>query len=236
MRTWFVAIVLALCAAAPARAAWHRPVPGAVARPFTYSPEAPFQAGRHRGVDLASPPGAPVRAACTGDVATALPGLVTLRCGPWRVTHLPLASVSVRARAAVRAGEVVGRLGADPAHTGLHVGVRRAGDAFAYVDPLPFLRGTPARPPVAAAPRRGVPREGPRPPSPVAAAPPVSAPLRAPPDARVRVLAPARARDLAPWPAWAGLALVLAGAAGGGVRIGLRRRRAAAGAPVPSAP
>ena len=42
--------------------------------------------------------------------------------------------------------------------------------------------------------------------------------------------APAAVRVLAPWPAWLGLAVLLAGAVGGGVRVGLRRRRATAAA------
>ena len=40
---------------------WLRPVPGEVARPFSYAREAPFAAGAHRGVDLVAPPGTAVR-------------------------------------------------------------------------------------------------------------------------------------------------------------------------------
>ena len=40
---------------------------------------------------------------------------------------------------------------------------------------------------------------------------------------------------LAPWPAWVGLALLLVGAVGGGVRVRARRARAGAAAPLPSA-
>lgn len=280
------------------------PVPGPVARVFEYGPD-PFRAGQHRGVDLAARPGDVVRAACSGRVATARMRVVTLRCGPWRVTHLPLAAISVRAGARVRAGEPVGRLGSTPGHTGLHLGVRRATDPFGYVDPIPLIHGTrpplaparriprtgprpttprpaippaaarpaaashsaalrPAAPPVAAplpaappaaalrpappvgdalgppapaplgGPRRAAPPAGsrpaarsvaaPRPPSPVAV--PQPAPLRAAPEGRVRVFAPARARGLAPWSAWVGLSLLLLGAVGGGVRIRARRRLA----------
>ena len=63
-----VAAAALLAIAAPAHA-WLRPVPGAVARGFAYSPAAPFAAGRHRGADFAARPGEPVRAACTGRVA-----------------------------------------------------------------------------------------------------------------------------------------------------------------------
>jgi hypothetical protein len=209
-----------------------------VARPFAYGAN-PFRAGWHRGVDLAAPVGAPVRAACPGVVVTARPGVVTLRCGPWRVTHLPLGSVAVRAGASVRAGHLVGTVGAGGEHRGLHLGVRRAGDRFAYVDPLLFLTNGTRTPPTVPAPRTTrVPRTGPGssravgPPGAAAAPPPAAVP--ATPAQEVRVSAPTGARALAPWPAWAGLALLLLGALGGGVRIRARRARVARTTPVPS--
>jgi hypothetical protein len=204
-----VALVLGL-GAAPAHA-WRRPLPGPVARAFAYSPAAPFAAGQHRGADFAGSPGAVVRAACGGRVAYAGRGVVTLRCGPWRVTHLPLATLAVHAGAHVPEGARLGTLAASAEHAGLHLGVRRAGDRFAYVDPLPFLGPEiPRVGPPGAAPRRA-------PPAPVAA-PRRTAPGRS----------PARIRAVATWPVWLGLALALAGAVGGGVRIRSRARRAAA--------
>jgi hypothetical protein len=189
---------------------WRRPVPGAVARAFDYSRSAPFRAGAHRGVDLSAPPGAVVRAACSGTVATADgavgAGVVTLRCGPWRVTALPLAAVAVSRGARVPAGAPIGRVGTMPAHTGLHVGVRRAGDRFAYVDPLPLLRGEPA-PPVTAAPRSGprfvAPRAGPAPAqaAPRAGLPRPAAPHAPPAPGRPRAAAPAAPRAGLPRPA-----------------------------------
>jgi hypothetical protein len=259
--------------------AWRRPVPGAVARPFVYGAN-PFRAGWHRGVDLAAPPGSAVRAACSGVVVTARPGVVTLRCGPWRVTHLPLGSLAVAVGASVRAGRVVGTVGASGEHRGLHLGVRRAGDRFAYVDPLPFLAGHTPAPPTVPPPRTTrIPRSGPgapRPPAPVPvppsplapvpASPPVVAPasllapsplapsppaaapalppafaparvtpLHAAPSQEVRVSAPTGARALAPWPAWVGLALLLLGALGGGVRLHTRRAPASLPTTAPSA-
>jgi hypothetical protein len=213
-------------------------VPGSVSRAFAYGPD-PFRAGWHRGIDLSARPGAVVRAACAGRVSTARPGLVTLRCGPWRVTHLPVATVSVERGEVVAAGRPLGTLGAAAGHTGLHLGVRRAGERFGYVDPLQFLGGPWRRPVPPGGPRRGppVPRAGPRP-----APPPVSpradpAPrASAPVPVGVRVFVPTGVGALAPWPAWAGLALLLLGAAGGGVRIGARRRRARVRAAVRSAP
>jgi murein DD-endopeptidase MepM/ murein hydrolase activator NlpD len=302
---------------------WRRPVPGAVTRAFAYGPD-PFRRGWHRGVDLAAAPGSVVRAACTGQVVTASDGggvgagVVTLRCGPWRVTHLPLASVTVQAGARIRAGSRVGTLARSAAHAGLHLGVRRADDRFAYVDPVPFLpeaktrRGPPPALPLARRvppetvpepravprerqPRRTAPRTAPRGvPAPHAAPRALPAPRLAPrrllvreaaprprvvphaapralpaprlaprrllvrgaaprarvvphaapralpaqqvaprgqpapraPGERVRVPAGDAVRTLAPWPAWIGLALMLCGAAGGGVRMRVRVRRA----------
>jgi len=208
-----LALVLGL-GAAPAHA-WRRPLPGAVERAFAYSAARPFAAGQHRGADFTGPPGAVVRAACSGRVAYAGRGVVTLRCGAWRVTHLPLATLTVSVGARVREGARLGTLAASAEHAGLHLGVRRAGDRFAYVDPVPLLAPEIPRvgPPGVA--RRGPPRVEPR--GVVLRGPARVAPRRAPP--------PVRTRPVATWPVWLGLALALAGAAGGGITI---RRRAGA--------
>jgi len=245
------------------------PVPGPIARPFSYVRTEPFVAGRHRGTDFRAAPGATVRAACAGRVVAVRPRVVTVRCGSWRVTHLPLAPVSVRLGSTVPAGAVIGRVGRLLGHVGLHLGVRRADDRFGYVDPERFLTDRRTEPPPAA-PRR-VPRTAPptsrpapvmfpapvAPPAlapaalaPAALAPPASlapvpvgatpgsvsertsppASLPAPPGVGVRV----SSRSLAPWPAWAGLVLLLLGSAGSGVRIRRRRRRAATAVAVAS--
>ena len=141
-------------------AAWIAPVPGHVTRPFDLGAD-PFEAGRHRGADFAAPPGAPVRAACGGRVVVAgqvgaSGRVVTIRCGAWRVTALPLASVAVRPGETVREGDRIGTAARSPDHAGVHLGVRRDGDRFGYVDPLRFLGAPDTRtPPVGpAAPRR----------------------------------------------------------------------------------
>ena len=216
---------------------WLRPVPGEVARPFSYASAAPFTAGAHRGADLAARPGTPVRAACAGRVIHAGAvaghgGVVSMRCGARRVSYLPLAALTVEAGAAVRAGAPLGVVARG--HGGLHVGVRREGDPFGYEDPLTLL-SAPERPFAPAplrvrgrAPRRLAPRapapvarrsplrpDAPRAPAPVAG----RSPLR--PDApRARPSSPA------PWPVWAGLAALLSGTAGSGT-VAVRRRRLA---------
>ena len=182
------------------------PVHGEVTRGF--DPGRPFEGGRHRGVDLAAAPGTPVRAACSGPVAFAGriggAGIVTLRCGPWRVTHMPLATIAARGFA--KRGAVIGTVARSPDHAGLHLGVRRDGTRFGYVDPLLFLART-SRP------------LGPAPPPRIVRPPRRPRAVRAPRARRPGSL------PLAPWPAWAGLALVLAGA---GVRARRVRTRWAA--------
>jgi hypothetical protein len=227
------------------------PVAGPVERGFEF--RRPFEAG-HRGVDLAAAPGAPVRAACGGPVVFAgrigaSGGIVTLRCGAWRVTHMPLATIS--ARGSVRRGAVIGTVAGSREHRGLHLGVRREGVRFGYENPLRFLADSsapvplgPGRRPARPRPPRAVPpprvvrppprataRRLVRAPLRAAARRLVRAPLRA--TARRLVRAPLRAAarrlvrpppaspPFAPWPAWAGLALVLGGA---GLRFRVRRR------------
>jgi hypothetical protein len=242
-------VVLALLFADFAAAAWRPPVPGPVTRAFDLGAD-PFEAGRHRGVDLAAPPGATVRAPCAGAVAFAgsvgtSGRVVTLLCGPWRVTHMPLATIAVRAGSTVAPGAPLGTVAAARDHAGLHLGVRRDGTRFGYADPMRFLGAPdvpaipplgraprPARPPRSTPPRPHAPRPpaprsvpAPRPHAPRPPAPrPVPAPRRtvAPPPGEPRP-APAEASNrglrapFAPWPAWVGLALVLAG-------VGLRLR------------
>ncbi len=193
----------------------------------------PFAAGLHRGVDLAAPAGAPVGAPCSGRVVVAgrvgaSGRVVTVACGPWHVTVLPLASVAVRRGAHVRAGRLVGTAAGSGPHAGIHLGVRRASDRFGYVDPLRFLPRTHPWTPVA--PRGGRPRRGRAATAPAAAPAPartLAALAPAAPPAPARTLAPRlapAAPPVAPWPVWAGAALMLAGAATGGV-VRVRARR-----------
>ena len=164
-------LLFALLAGRAGAASWARPVDGGLARAFTYRDSEPFRAGRHRGVDFAARAGALVHAACAGRVAFAgrvarQGGVVSVRCGPWRVSHLPLRGLAVRTGAHVAAGDSLGRLAWHPAHAGLHLGVRRETSRWGYVDPARFFGPTAPMPPVADRPSRPgrPPRLGPAPP------------------------------------------------------------------------
>jgi murein DD-endopeptidase MepM/ murein hydrolase activator NlpD len=208
--------------------AWLTPVPGHVTRPFDLGAD-PFQAGHHRGADFAAPPGTPVRAVCDGRVAVAARvgtngRVVTIRCGPWRVTALPLATVAVRPDERVRAGDRIGTAGShSPDHAGLHLGVRRATDRFGYVDPLRFLTEPATRTPPVGPGRPARPADPGSLTQPEPAARPAPEGARAP---RVRGAPVADSSPIAPWPVWAGLGLALAGAFGAVAVKRPRSRRA----------
>jgi hypothetical protein len=206
------------------------PVPGEIVRPFDYGAD-PFAPGQHRGIDLSASPGEPVQAACSGRLVAAGRvagrGVVSISCRGRRVSHLPLERIAVEAGATVRRGARVGTVAAG--HPGLHLGVRKEGDPFGYIDPTPLLLRMEAPPslPLLPAPRRGrrVPLRPPPPtPAPAHAREPRPAPARHP--APVRRPAPARRPALAPWPAYVGLGLVAAGCITGGVSRRRRRRGA----------
>lgn len=161
-------------------------------RPFAYS-GSPFRPGLHRGIHLQAARGEPVHAPCSGRITYAGGFGLTLRCGAYAITTL---SVKPRVHAGddVRAGAVMAK-----AEGTVHLGVRRAGDPFGYIDPEPLLRRPAPRAPLA--PVRSVPTQ-PRP----------------------RLRPPVPSAPLAPWPAWAGFALVLA-AVGPRARVVVSRRR-----------
>lgn len=192
--------------ASPQHDRWRRPLPGAVVGSFTFDPAAPYVRGRRRGIDVVGRSGDAVRAVCSGRVTHAgrVPAWgrgVTLRCGPLVATELGLADVAVRRGDVVVRGGRVGGLGPRGV---LRLGARRAGERQGYVDPERLLSdGRPWGPaPVAPSVRRRFVRPAPRPrPAPVGG----------------------RHAQRVPWPAWLGLALVLAGA--GGLSTGVRRRR-----------
>jgi hypothetical protein len=223
-------LIAAFPSPAPALATpWHWPLHGPVQERFAYKPTTPFARGQHRGITIAGPAGAPVRAACAGRVsfAGALPRRraagVTVHCGAWTATYLRLASVAVRRGEAIAVGDRLGRLGS----RGLHLGARRTGRRWDYVDPLTLLAGDPgAHPaPLVRAPHR---RIGPRPlgaparPSPS----PNPVPLPLPLPLRWSAPAAAAARPAVPLVAWLGLALLAGALPALGLRRHRRRRRA----------
>lgn len=109
-------------------------------------PPGPYAPG-HRGVDLAAPPGTPVRAVASGRVSfagrVAGKGVVAVELAgtgdpPLRTTYEPVRA-SARKGEEVRAGEVIGTVEPTGSHCTapcLHWGLR---DADAYLNPLALL-------------------------------------------------------------------------------------------------
>ncbi|MBF4623967.1 M23 family metallopeptidase [Clavibacter sp. VKM Ac-2872] len=124
-----------------ARWAWPVDPPHAITRPFQ-APTTAYGPG-HRGIDIAAPPGAAVRAPADGTVSFA--GFVvdrpavSIRHADGLVSSLEPVVPAVAAGDVVVAGQVVGTLAAEPRHEpdgGLHLGARLHGD---YVDPALLL-------------------------------------------------------------------------------------------------
>lgn len=135
-------VVLALPAPAAGEGGYAPPVDGSIVDAFR-PPSTPYGPG-NRGVDFATAPGEPVRAAGDGEVVFAgSVGLsrhvVVLHPDGLRTSYSFLASVSVRRGDEVRRGDTVGIAAAR-----VHFGVR-AGDDL-YLDPSLLLDGRP--PPV----------------------------------------------------------------------------------------
>jgi hypothetical protein len=213
--------------AAAAAQRWRMPLTsGTVVGAFSFERAAPYARGQRRGIDLRGVPGARVVAACAGVVAYAgrVPGWgrgVSLRCGGLVATELGLASALVARGARLWPGATVGRLGRSGL---LRLGARRAGRRQGYVDPLNLLGRDKRFAPPAVAPRSG-PAAGPS----SRATPPIalvaSRRTVAAEIAHATVSAAPHTAALS-WPAWAGLALLVAGVGGGGaVRWPRHRRR-----------
>lgn len=252
-RSVFVVVLigLALLMFRPTLAAaegWRWPVRGEVLERFEYGSD-PFAAGQHRGVDIAAPLGTPVRSACSGQVRFAgragdAGRVVSVVCGGLTATYLHLDSIAVRRGEAVGAGDWLGRVGrsgrprrADP-H--LHLGARRIGERFGYVDPLALLVETSGVPGVPGAPVVPVARPGRPQPIPALRGPaglgpaPAPAPVAAPSPRRrpsgVRAT-PAPVGAQLPWTVWAGVALLALALPLPALRHRGARRRAAPSSP-----
>ena len=144
-------VLLATLVCAPPALAWTWPQDGPVLQPFVLGGD-PYAAGQHRGIDIAGPPGAEVRAPTSGTVSFAgfVPGggrTVTIQTADGlAVTLLHLGSLGVPRGAIVGEGAVVGALAlegdADHPVPYVQMGVRVAADPQGYLDPLAFLPGT----------------------------------------------------------------------------------------------
>ena len=111
----------------PARAAtgWRWPVRGPIADAYRYREATPFLAGQRRGIVIAAPTGAAVRAACAGRVSFAgragpAGRGVSVACGALTATYTRLDEVAVRRGQHIEVGDALGRLGG----RGLHLGAR----------------------------------------------------------------------------------------------------------------
>ncbi len=182
-----VAALAALALSAPA-GAWTWPADGVVLRPFGLGSD-PYAGGQHRGVDVAGPEGAAIRAPAAGTVtfAGSLPtygrGVTIQTADGYAVTLVHLGAIGVEKGASVAEGAPIGTMGwsGTPEHgaPSVHLGIRRADDSDAYVDPLGLL--PPRAAPVPAPSPAPIPVPAPTP-VPAAAAPPnPSAPSAHPP-------------------------------------------------------
>jgi hypothetical protein len=141
------ALLAFLVGAVPALA-WTWPVAGPVLRPFALEGN-PYAAGQHRGIDIAADEGAAVLAPSGGTVTFAgtVPTggrSVTIKTSDgFALTLLHLGAIVVAEGDAVAEGAQVGVAGwsGDAEHQApsVHLGVRIAADASAYVDPLLLL-------------------------------------------------------------------------------------------------
>jgi hypothetical protein len=186
-------VLIAFQAGAPPALAWTWPADGPVLRPFVLGDD-PYAAAQHRGVDIAAPSGALVRAPASGAVSfvgTVPDGgrTVTIRTADgYSITLLHLGSIGVHRGQVLAEGAGVGSAGrsgeAEHPEPYVHLGVRVSADPQGYVDPLGLLppRGAPSpAPPVP--PAEEVPEAPPEPPpapeAPEAPAPAPQSPARA---------------------------------------------------------
>ena len=175
LATAALTVLTLLASASPALGAWTWPLRGEVITPYLNGDD-PYAAGQHRGVDIAGPVGAPVVAAAAGAVrfagtagSSGLTVSVRTEDGRLDLSYLHLSSLTVRAGQRVALGERIGAVGTTGRRSAvqphLHFGVRDAGSAHGYHDPLAFLPppGTPAATRAPAHPGRRPGARGPAP-------------------------------------------------------------------------
>jgi murein DD-endopeptidase MepM/ murein hydrolase activator NlpD len=222
LRAIAIAALLAALIPGVARGApWRWPVRGRIVGFFTLSPDAPYAAGRRRGIAIRASPGSSVVSACAGRVAFAgsvgrAGPTLSVVCGALRATYQGLRAITLRHGSIVLPGAPVGVVG--PAGV-LRLGARVEGGArgpLRYTDPARLLGDPPRRlPPLGRAPRPGAHPFRPTEPRPVLRPPSVA--IRDPgPEAR-----PARA----PTVAWLGLGVLAAATPVGALTRRRRRKR-----------
>lgn len=133
-------------AAATAPVRWHWPVPPPISVVSSFrAPATPYGAG-HRGIDLATRPGAPVMAPASGTVSfagkVAGRGVVAIDHGSGVVSAIEPVDALVAEGTAVSAGDAISVVasGGHCESACVHFGVRVDGE---YVSPFLFLGGLP---------------------------------------------------------------------------------------------
>ena len=200
-------VLIAFQAGAPPALAWTWPADGPVLRPFVLGDD-PYAAAQHRGVDIASPSGGPVRAPAAGVVSFAgtVPGggrTVTIQTADgYSVTLVHLGAVGVERGQELAEGAGVGSAGrsgqAEHAEPYVHMGVRVTADPNGYVDPLGLLPARQPPPPASPAPPAEHVPEAPVEPPPSPEAPEVPAPAPHEPDPAPESPAPAPVAEAPP--------------------------------------
>lgn len=150
------------------RVAW--PLRGAVTQPYGctgFELERPAQdcpSGFHRGLDLAQPQGAPIRAAADGlaypfaDPERYGNHVVVQHAAGYSTLYAHMLRTNVAWGQSVRAGDLIGWVGSTGNSSGphLHFEIRFAGSTQ---DPVPYLEGSPADPFALPAGWPGAPRD-----------------------------------------------------------------------------
>ncbi|MFC1437829.1 M23 family metallopeptidase [Streptacidiphilus sp. N1-10] len=143
------ATVKQAAAAAPARAQWSAPIPGAALSEAYGVVDSEYAAGYHTGTDFAVDTGTAVLAVGDGTVVSAgwqssygNTVVIGLADGHYAL-YAHLSGFAVTEGQQVQAGDLVARSGDTGNSTGphLHFEIRTSNDYGAVVDPLAFLRG-----------------------------------------------------------------------------------------------
>ncbi|TML71641.1 MAG: M23 family metallopeptidase [Actinobacteria bacterium] len=149
VRRLAVLLFLFVLALPTAAAAWTWPVDGDVLRPFSFDPAHPYAAGQHRGLEIAAPERAAVRAPAEGTVTFVgtVPGggkTVSLETpGGYTATLLHLGTIGVGRGDRVAEGAAVATAGDEGF---VYFGLRTTSKPQGYVDPLAFLPTRTAEP------------------------------------------------------------------------------------------